>query len=115
MLGQYTSEILPFIYGGPRDGGLQVLAMVMIVIPDTGGLMEAANPQHGVIGQLPAELKAFQVPFVIRDQVLAEQLQGTFLEAQEQVGLHDLVVDLGVLRAAIESAVTPALGRSRNS
>jgi hypothetical protein len=41
---------------------------------------------------------------VIRDEILTKQLERTFLHAQEQISLDDLINDLGIGSPAIEGA-----------
>src|SRR5579859_5015417 len=76
----------------------------MIVIPDTGGLVEAAYPDYGVARELPAELEPFQVTLVIGQEIFAEELERAFLQAEQRVGLEDLVVELGLRGLPVEGA-----------
>src|SRR5690242_1871971 len=76
----------------------------MVVVPDARGLVIAADPDDGVTRELPAELEAFEVPLVIRKQVLTEQAKRALLQAQQRVGLNDLVINLGFGCLPVESA-----------
>jgi len=104
VLRQDAAEILPLIEERPRDTRLQVLPVMMVVIPHTGRLVIAADPDDGVLSGLPAELEALEVPLVIRQQVLAKEPERPFLHGKQGVDLHDLVDDLRNRRLAVEGA-----------
>jgi hypothetical protein len=48
---------------------------------------------------------------VLRKQVLAEQPESSFLQAQQRVGLHDLVINLGFGGLTVESAYRDGAGK----
>src|SRR5579862_947624 len=104
VLRQYSAEILPFVDFGARDAGLQVLAVVVVVIPDTGGLVKAAQPDDRVTRQLPAELEAFEIAFVIRYQVFTEYLEGPVLQTENHVSLQHFVDYVGDWRLTVKSS-----------
>ena len=68
---------------------------MVVVVPDARGLVIAPDPDHGVVGELPAELEALEVALVVREQVLAEELELSLLQAEQHVRLEHLVLDLG--------------------
>src|SRR5580700_9459177 len=104
VLGQYAAEIFPFVDFRARDAGLQVLAVVVVVIPDTGWLVKATQPDDRVAGELPAELKAFEIAFVIRYQVFPEYLEGPVLQTENHVSLQNFIDYVGDRRLTVESS-----------
>src|SRR5215472_17882113 len=102
MLRQDAAEILPFIEEWPRDAGLQVLAVMMVVVPDTGWLVIATDPDHRVLARLPAELEALEVALVVREEIFAKELERASLDAEQGVDLNDLIDDFRDRRRTIE-------------
>ena len=73
---------------------LQELAVVVLVIPDAARLMKASEPDHRALGRLPADLEAFEVGFMIGQQVFAEDLEGVALQTEEDVGSDLHLLDI---------------------
>jgi hypothetical protein len=96
VLGDDAAFVFPVFYGGTGDAGLKILAVMMLVIPDAAGLVKTAEPDDGTIGRLPAHLQALEIVFVIREQVLAEELGATFLQAEEHIRRDTRVIDIDV-------------------
>src|SRR6516165_4788811 len=102
VLRQDAAEVLPFVEERARDTRLQVLAMMVVVVPDTRWLVIPAYPDHRVLSGLPAELEALEVVLVIGDQVFAKELERTPLDGEQGVDLHDFIDDLRNRRLPIE-------------
>ena len=95
VLRQHAAQVLPLLDVGTRDARLQVLAVMVLVVPDARGLVIAPDPDHRVGGELPAELKALEIALVVREQVLGEELELSLLQAEQHVRLQHVVLDLG--------------------
>jgi hypothetical protein len=62
MLRNDALLVFPTLGEGACDGGLQVPSVMVVHVPRTARLMEAAGPKHRLRNELEAELQAFVVP-----------------------------------------------------